>query len=262
MKLFHCLAIGLTGLFIGACGPMSINAERGSGRVVAEDRTIRGVDAVTLNTSGKLFIEKGEVESLRIEADDDLLPYLQTFVQGGMLTIQSRRPAHLHSLQPSRYYLTVKNLNTINIFSSGDVDAPDLEAEKFSITVSSSGDLRMGNLKTGLLKVDLNSSGDVFMGLLTADRLEATLNSSGDLRISGGSVEKQNVSLSSSGDYSAQDLDSGEAAISLNSSGDGSIRVRDRLDANLNSSGDLHYRGNPSLNLNRNSSGNIIRTGD
>lgn len=262
MKFLHCMAIGLAGLFLGACGPMSVNAERGSGRVTAEDRTVRGVDAVTLNTSGKLFIEKGEAESLRIEADDNLLPYLQIFVRGGELTIQRSKTANLHFSQPPRYYLTAKNLNAINIFSSGDVEAPDLEADNFSITVSSSGDLRMGNLKTGLLKADLNSSGDVFMGLLTADRLEATLNSSGDLRISGGSVGKQNVSLNSSGDYGAQDLDSVETAISLNSSGDASVRVRDRLDANLNSSGDLHYRGSPSLNLNRNSSGNIVRTVD
>jgi hypothetical protein len=54
---------------------------RGSGNVVEETREVSGVSGVELATLGTLHVEIGESESLRIEAEDNLLEYIETDVR-------------------------------------------------------------------------------------------------------------------------------------------------------------------------------------
>jgi hypothetical protein len=93
--------------------------------------------------------------------------------------------------------LTVKSLNSIAIFSGGNTQAPDLNADKFFINVSSSGNLRMGYLQTSALTVNINISGDVTLGVFNAGLLEANIRSSGDLKIGGGEVKWKSLITSS-----------------------------------------------------------------
>jgi len=260
------LLIGLilATLTIMACSFTSLlgNTVRGSGDVVEESRAVSGITGVELATLGNLTIELGDAESFRIEAEDNLMEYLETDVRAGTLHIKTKDRVRINNRQPVNYYLTVTSLDSIKISSSGDIYAPDLEAEEFSISVSSSGDLEMGDLDAETFAVTISSSGNVTMGLLTADSLDVNISSGGSLDIAGGEVNTQNIVISSSGDYTAQDMESDKADVRLSSSGSATIWVRDTLQANLSSSGDLRYRGDASVNANTSSSGDVIQIGE
>ena len=234
---------------------------RGSGDRVEETRTVSDFSGVELATAGTLTIEVGEKEGLRIEAEDNLMPYIETGVRGGRLTIETREGVNLRSTQPVRYYLTVKDLDTIVISSSGDVEAPGLDAERFSVEIRSSGNLKMANLEADRLTVDISSSGDMSMEILHADTLEVEINSSGNLDIAGGEVQRQDITINSSGDYAARDLESAEAEVHLRSNGSATIQVRDHLKTHLSSSGDLRFIGNPTVDAMTSSSGDVVRIG-
>jgi hypothetical protein len=234
-------------------------AIRGSGIVIEEARAVSGFSGVGLATIGLLSIEVGDTESLRIVAEDNLVDFIETDVRGRELTIRSADGVNLRPKSSIRYYLTVKELNEISIYSSGDIQAQDLRAGDFSVNVSSSGNLDIGDLEADTLHASINSSGDVRIGVLKADTIDVNINSSGDLDIAGGEVQCQNIKINSSGDYRASEMESDEAEAHLNSSGSATIRVRNRLKAGLNSSGDLRYRGNPAVDVKKNSSGDIKR---
>jgi hypothetical protein len=233
----------------------------GSGDRIEETRTVSGFTGVELATPGTLTIVVGEKEELRIEAEDNLIPHIETRVRSGKLTIETREGVNLRNTQPLRYYLTVKDLDTIVISSSGDIEVPDLEAEHFSVMVRSSGNLDMGNLAADTLTVKLSSSGDMRMGMLNADILKVEINSSGNLDIVGGEVQRQDITINSSSDYAAQDLQSAEAEVRLRSNGSATIRVRDHLKTRLSSSGDLRFFGNPTVDARTSSSGDVVRLG-
>jgi predicted small secreted protein len=215
---------------------------RGSGNVTTEDRPVSGVTGVALRTLGDLTIEVGDQESLRIEAEDNLLQYLETTVSGGVLNIQEAEDVDLRPKKAVRYYLTVKSLESIEVTSSGNVTAPVLTA--------------------GGLTVDVTSSGDVEVASLEADSLEVRLSSSGGVTIGGGQVTSQEARLSSSGDYDAGDLRSSSATVGLSSSGSAIIWVTDRLEADLSSSGHLEYYGSPQADVNESSSGDARSLGE
>ncbi len=220
---------------LGACTVTVGDTVRGSGNVTSEDRPVSGITGVALTTIGDLTIEIGDGESLRIEAEDNLLQYFQTTVSGGVLTIETEPGVSINARKPVRYYLTVRTLESIRTSSSGNVSTPALE--------------------TGNLTIEITSSGEVELAALEAASLGVRLSSSGNLRIDGGQVTVQEVKLSSSGDYEAGDLRSSSATVDLSSSGSATIWVTDSLEGNLSSSGNLEYYGSPSVDLNETSSG-------
>jgi hypothetical protein len=252
----------LAALVVSACSVLAMQAVRGSGNAVEQDREVSGISAVNLATIGDLAIEVGDAESLRIEAQENILPFLETEVRNGVLTIGSANNVRLLPTRSIRYYLTVTDLDSISISSVGDIAAPDLETERLSIRISSTGDLEMGDLVANTLTVGISSTGDVRMGELNADTLEVNIESTGSLDIAGGAVRSQEVTISSTGEYRARDVASDEATVRLSSSGSATIWVQNTLRATLSSSGDLRYRGSPTVDATTTSSGDVEPIGE
>ena len=241
-KTRHMMILALIVLTIAMLSACSTQTVRGSGNVVEDSREVSDVSGVALATIGDLEIEVGDSESLRIEAEDNLLEHLETSVRNGKLRIETRDTIRLDTTKPVRYFLTVTGLDTIEISSAGNIEASDLAAEDFSIKISSTGDLSMGELNANSLEIDMSSTGK--------------------LDIAGGAVESQNIDISSTGSYSAEELASSEADVRLSSTGSATIWVSDNLKANLSSSGDLRYRGNPTVEATTSSTGEVIQIGE
>lgn len=254
--LFAVLALFIVGSG-SDCEDLIGESVRGSGNMEEQIRTISGVSGVKLATLGKLYIELGREEKLVIKAEDNLLEYFETDVRNGVLTIDTRRNINIRPRKKVSYYLTVKELESITISSSGDIEAPDLKTDRLKFTVSSSGDLKTGELDVESLNVRVSSSGDIFIPKLQANILDVNISSSGDLDIDRGNVEKQEISISSSGDYHAGRLESREALVNISSSGDAYLRIEDYLYVRISSSGNLYYSGNPRIDQSTSSSGRV-----
>lgn len=231
----------------------------GSGEVTTEQRLVSDISSVNLATTGTLHIELGDGEELRIEAQENLLPYIETEMRGNQLRIGTKPGVSMRKTEPINYYLTVIDLEAINLSSSGDANAPAFTRDDFRISISSSGDLNIESLTVDQLNVDISSSGDMTLGMLVAERIDVDISSSGDFRILGGRVEEQRINLSSSGSYDAKAVPSSEASLDINSSGSATIQVSDILEAVLSSSGDVYYIGDPVLDVRTSSSGRVIQ---
>jgi hypothetical protein len=227
----------------------------GSGTPASENRAVSNFTGVELGTPGTMDVSLGSSESLRIEADDNLLQYIQTDVSGGRLVIKTRQGITLQPVRPIKYHLTVLRLNSLGISSSGDITVPDLKSDDFSITISSSGNLTMKQLDCSSLRVQISSSGDTSISALNAKSISVNISSSGNLDIVGGNVPKQTITISSSGEYRARDLASENADVSLSSSGEATLRVSAVLSGRLSSSGNINYIGSPKVNVSTSSSG-------
>jgi hypothetical protein len=235
---------------------------RGSGRLAEEERPVSGLTGVELATFGDLSIQVGDKEELRIEAEHNLMRYIETDLRNGTLVIKTRNGVSLRNRRPVRYFLTVKELESIKISGSGDVEAADLEARRFDATTNGSGDLKMGDLDTDTLQVRLSGSGDMAMYDLRAEALEVEITGSGVLDIAGGQVERQAVTVTGSGDYRARGLESAEAEVRLTGSGAATMRVEDDLKVTITGSGDLHYVGDPRVDSKATGSGDVRQAGD
>ncbi len=153
---------------------------QGSGTIAEDTYTFTDLTGVRLSTLGELDIHLGDREELRIETDDNLLPYFEAEQVGDTLRIRGRRGANLQPSEPVRFTLTVRSLERIALSSSGNAHASRLSADRFEVDISSSGDLSMEGIEAGAR----------FMRSTSAD--------SGNVTIHDGAVEEQD-SRSSSG---------------------------------------------------------------
>lgn len=243
LVLIFLIALGVL-VAISCTSPIEITVNSsdrvtGSGSVIQEQRQVSGVRRVEVRNSGDLTIEFGPEEALIIEAEENVLPYIESDVRGGTLVLSTRSMTNLNARKPIRYFLTVTSLEGVSTTSSGDITVPEVEADRFEIEISSSGDISLESL--------------------IADSLEVDISSSGSVQIMGGEVERQDIRISSSGSYEADELQSVRATVRLSSSGSATIRVSDDLNANLSSSGDLMYIGDPNVDARESSSGDVER---
>ncbi len=92
---------------------------RGSGHVVSQVRAVAEFNAISASGEGRVIIERTGREALRIEAEDNLLPYLRTTVVGGKLILGPRPGVNLSPRRDIVYHLEVEALDRIE--SSGAV---------------------------------------------------------------------------------------------------------------------------------------------
>ena len=214
---------------------------RGSGTVVEEWRSVHNFTGTRMGGIGSLHIEQGDSESLRIEAEDNLIPHLQIAVKGNTLEIRTEPGVDLQPTEPVNFYLTVTDLDSIGVSGSGNVEARSLETNSLSVSVSGSGDVEIGSLDASDLSVRISGSGDVTIS---------------------GEVNEQDVTISGSGTYKAGELDSSDANVHASGSGSATVQVSDYLDATVSGSGSVRYTGSPTVESSTSGSGSIQQIND
>jgi hypothetical protein len=232
------LLLVVVALGVAACQIGPVSFVNGSGNVKTETRTVQGFDEVELRDEGTLVIEQGAAESLTVEAEDNILPLLNTVVEDGALVLDVRHGTSLRATKEIRYRLTVKDLRAIRVSGSGNVEVAKLEAGELAIKVSGSGNLAIDRLTATSLTVELSGSGDAEIA---------------------GTVADQRVEVSGSGEYRAEGLASETGTVRVSGSGNATVRVANTLEARASGSGNIDYIGNPQVDSSTSGSGEIRR---
>jgi hypothetical protein len=275
------IVAALVGWVVTGLGGMACAGEkvRGSGHVTQETHKVKKFHGVALRTSGDLYLEKGNRESLRVEAEDNLHEYLEFEVDDGILEIRTRRHVNLRPKKDIRFYLTFKELDTLLLSGSGDIEAPDLDAEELRVEVTGSGDVDTGDLEADELYIRLSGSGnieiagaeadeqaisvtgsgDIFIGDADGKTLSLKISGSGDVEVSGGFVDEQTIVITGSGDYDAERVESMAIDVRLSGSGNAKLHVRDLLEATITGSGDVRFHGDPNVVKSVSGSGDLRR---
>lgn len=211
-----------------------------SGKVAQESRSVSGYTGIAVSLPGTIVVRQGDYAPIALEADDNLLPEIETVVENGVLKIRFKRK------------LSVTGRATIRLLVTG----PTIE----SLAVAGSGDILAEALKAQALSVSVAGSGDVKIARLDAQTMKASVAGSGDIKVAGRAAEVS-VSVAGSGDVEAGRLESRRARVSIAGSGDVSVWALESLDVTVAGSGDIRYYGDPSLTKKVAGSGSLTRLG-
>lgn len=252
--------------FNGVSINMNANSVQGSGKIAEEERTVQGFSRVELRSIGNLTITQGEVESLTVKADDNLLPYITTDVVAGTLEISTQQNTNINPSQAIEYHLTVKSLSSVVLSGFGNIDAEKLNSDTLQVKLTGSGDIHIGQLSgknltmnlTGFGNIsidsaevdnpslDLSGSGDIKIGELNATSLALTISGFGNATVSG-SAKNESIKLTGSGNYHGGDLQTEEANVTISGFGNATVWAESTLDLRVTGSGNVEYYGDPRL---------------
>jgi len=283
-------------LLLSACG---VAVVPGSGEVVQQMRDVSNYSQVVFSAPGELTIEQNGHEGLVIEADDNLLQYIYTNVQGDVLYIYVEPSViQLYPSKPIRYTLDVATLSRVTQNGSGVIRSDELIASTLDFDLNGSGDVLIAAVKSQAAAVDLDGSGTYRFDSIMTNQLTVSLDGSGDIamqkviakttdlsvdgsgrlamtdmitdtlrtRIDGsgdstlsGEVNHQAIVIHGSGSYDAEDLLSQDATVKVIGSGESRLWVTDELTISIAGSGDIAYRGKPALTQSITGSGDLTR---
>ncbi len=232
----------LSVLLISGCNGIGGRIE-GSGHVITETRGVSNFDRVSMGGSGELILTQGDNESLTVEADDNIMEYIKTEVEGRTLVLGLDSDGRsISTTQPIRFTLMVKNLVGLDLAGSGRVDA--------------------GSIDTDRLDVDVSGSGTMEIDSLAAETLGVSISGSGRVELATGEVEKQDIEMSGSGGFRAGKLRSQEVSIEISGSGSAVVWAQESLEVSISGSGDVEYYGRPRITQQVSGSGSIKSLGN
>jgi len=220
----------------------ALRTVRGTGDITTETREVSNFSAVNLGGIGTVVIEFGDKESLTIEAEDNLLPYLESEVDGGTLNLGMRQGVNVVPTQAIFYHLTVRSLEEIGVSGLGNIDLPRVEDTQLAIRVSGGGNIDIEELQ--------------------AKNLDVRISGLGDINIDGGSVAEQDIDISGGGNYNARELASEVTNVSISGLGNANVWANDTLDANISGGGSVRYAGRPQVTQNVSGVGDVGPLGE
>lgn len=244
-----------------ACSALPANTIIGSGNVIRQSFDVSGFDQIQLDTVGTVQIVQGDSDSLIIETDDNILPYLNVKLAGDTLVLAGKNNINLEPSISITYYLTVKKIRAITTNTSGNISAESIAADKFNIFLNGSGDVTLDRADVQQLSISSDGSGHVTIKELAVETVSAQILASGNIQLSGKAVSLD-LKSSGSGDALLKDLQTSNAHAALQASGDASLWALETLDVLIAGSGNVSYYGTPALTQHLTGSGQLISLGE
>lgn len=207
-----------------------------------QDRKISGFHGVSSSGSFSVVLRQGTTESVRVEADAEVINDVVTEVKNGILLIHSKEKSgwsfgDLWNNRKVTVYITAKNLDQIGLSGSGDLRIEDeFNAGDLAMRVSGSGNCR-GKINVKTVAISVSGSGNFHLS---------------------GKADESSVRISGSGNFIAENLITKTTAVRVSGSGNAQIYTSETLDASVSGSGNVHFSGNPkSVSKSKHGSGDI-----
>jgi len=172
-------------------------AIKGSGVAKTEERDVAAFKRIQIDGGAKVKIDVGpqHKQSLSVEADDNILPLIETSVNGDTLLITSKQ-----SISPKvgvKLTITVPALDGVKVNGSGDITANGIAATQFDVDIRGSGDVKLAGTADAL-SVKISGSGDVDATRLTTADATVHVSGSGDVKVD--ATKTLDVHISGAGD--------------------------------------------------------------
>ena len=199
---------------------------RGSGNLTSETRDASSFNSIRVDYPARVLVSQGSTESLKIEAEDNLLPGLKTEVKGNELRIyyKSQDGEHVNPTKTVTVTITVQDLNSIRFSSAGELVVNGLESDSLDIYLDGAGNVELNDIAVHGLGVNLSGAGST-----TAS----------------GTADDLSLNISGFGDFDGSDLEGKTADITISGAGSATVWVEDDLDATISGAGSVNYYGSP-----------------
>ena len=215
----------------------------GSGNMITETRKVEDITAIELNYPAQVTVTQGESTLVKIEAEDNVLPGLQTQVLGNTLNISYKAPdgKHVRSTKLVKIMIVVKDLTKVDFGSAGDLTINGLNVNNLIVSVSGAGNLKVNDLVAKKFSVDLSGAG--------------SMNANGE-------ADNFSLNISGFGSFDGRNLKTNTADVNMSGAGSATLWVAEKLDASLSGVGSVNYYGSPSVTKQVSGVGSISRLGD
>jgi hypothetical protein len=234
MRIVSALLLLL--VFSSSCHFMG-HRVRGNGHLITQTRNVGSFSGIHDVGGMDVIVNPGTDYTVKVEADENLLPYIITNIDGDALVMKTRDGYNLQSRSGMKIYVTTPDLRDVRISGNGSVisGAKLTGHERLNIHVSGNGDVKL-NIDAPAVATQTTGNGNI---MLTGNTRDFTTEINGNGEVKCFNLLSENTNVKISGNGSAE------------------VFASKQLDVHISGSGDVAYKGTPSINQHIAGSGDV-----
>lgn len=251
MKSIFTFLLGVT-LLTGSAFAQSAVPASNTTVIDTIDCHLSGFNRLRIQGPFAIYIKQGDVESVVLQAPDEIKNRLVAEVDGGTLQIHNKhdnwgwgvkswysdKGYWHHHQEKIKVYITAKSLESISISGSGQVALEN-------------------GMATNALKLRIRGSGEL-TGKIDVKQLASKISGSGKMKLSG-TAESSRIKVIGSGEFAGRELVTVTSDVHISGSGRAEINASDKVDATLHGSAGVSYTGTAKIKSSKSGSAEINR---
>ncbi|MFA7445828.1 MAG: head GIN domain-containing protein [Flavobacteriaceae bacterium] len=202
-----------------------IDSVSGSGTVITQKREVTGnFDKIQVSSSLDVELEQAPTYEISVKADDNLLEYIVTEVEGNTLKIYFDNVS-VANYKEAKIYVKTPEISELKASSSSEIEAKGtIISDELTLKTSSTADIKLDKVRAKNIDIEATSSSEIkvkeiyavnikakttstadFEAYIEADVISAEASSSSDIELKGKALEL-NASTSSTATIDAKEL--------------------------------------------------------
>lgn len=197
---------------------------KGNNQMTQQTRSVGDYDQISVAGMMEVELVSGQEGKIQLEAESNLMEYIETEVNSGHLRIAVKKGVNLQPSNKIKLVVPFESIDKVALTGSGEIfNTNEIKSRNFDVALTGSGNINL---------------------LLSSQNLQGKLTGSGDVNLRG-TAENFDVTVTGSGDFKAYDLRSRIVDAAVMGSGDIEVSPEQELNARITGSGDITYSGNP-----------------
>lgn len=218
------------------------NTVTGSGNIKKETRSVSDFTGIALSGNINVELSYGTSNTITLEGDDNLLPLIETVVEGENLVVKTKDKTGIKTNKKIRVSVSVARLTNLKVSGSGNI--------------TGNGDFS----NSGTTDISVSGSGNINVGVGSFNETKINISGSGNITLKGQNTNNITAKISGSGDIDCSNFSANDVLAHVSGSGNIKVYANKSIDAKISGSGNIFYKG-PAGNINLKSagSGKIIK---
>jgi hypothetical protein len=214
---------------------------KGNNEVTTETRNAGDFSGVSSYGSFNVYVANGSPASVKIEAESNILPYIETFVEDNILKVRSKKGVWLSPSprQEVKIFVTAPRFAKIRSIGSGDIIGQTKIAD------------------TSKLDLNMEGNGKIILDV-DAPEVVVELTGNGGIHLKGQS-KYFDCRVLGNGNLKAFDLMAEETKVQIFGNGDAELYASVKLDVTIGGNGNVKYKGNAQPSTHITGNGNITQ---
>jgi hypothetical protein len=236
------LSIVLLSFLLSSCHFLGMGERvTGNGKIATQQKETGGFSSVEVSGSVTVRVKQDAANSVKIETDENLMPYIEVYTSGDKLVVRTKKGYNLDPSKDIIAYVSAPVFKDIDISGACDIIGDGL--------ISGSNELNMHVSGSGAIIMQVN-----------LPKITTEISGSGSVNLKG-QATNFDASISGSGDIKCFDLVTDNTSLDLSGSSNAEVNANKKLDIEVSGSGDVQYKGAANVNQKISGSGSVKKIG-
>ncbi|MFI5188144.1 MAG: head GIN domain-containing protein [Chitinophagales bacterium] len=210
-------------LLFSSCREIFAKRIRGNGNITTQNRSAGQFNSIDVSGSINVYVKQDSTPSIKVEADDNLLQYIETVNDGDMLRIKTQEGYNINSSRGIKVYVSAATFKKFEASGACDIFSD-------------------GSIKTSSdIDIDLSGSCDATLDV-NSPKIRADLSGACTVKLKG---QTRDFDIQGSGSTSLKcyDLLAENVDLDISGAGDAQVYASVKLSGSISGAADVEYKG-------------------